>query len=208
MLRLRPWLLSAALLGCAHPQRQAPHAENLQAARPSAPERVPAAREPEREPCALPTLGEASSEELVAQLGTRLEPYQREGGAWLPNAPVLVNQNFDFAMALAMGPVGAGLAAGKRKEANQRKVSALAEMVLSADTLAQLDALRAQGVHAYLVLWGAEDAVLRLVMERARQCGREPEIQVYEGAQRGHGTWAMPGELDREARSLLEQGAR
>ncbi len=45
----------------------------------------------------LGTLAEHPSSELVLSRGTGVEAYRLESGVWLANAPILVNEDFDFA---------------------------------------------------------------------------------------------------------------
>lgn len=64
-----------------------------------APEPTAAASTSESPACTLPALSALSSADFIAQHGTQIERYQIEGGAWLTQAPVLVNQDYDFTAA-------------------------------------------------------------------------------------------------------------
>lgn len=197
-MNLRP-LPFVLLLACAH------------ANKPSAP--PPVVRVPERA-CAstaqgapLPLYAAASAAQLISDHGTRLEAYQSEGGVWLAKAPVLVNREFDFALAAGVeGGVGAGLAAAKRREGNDQVAVLLRELSLTSELVRELDSLRACGVHVYFVLWGpAEESVLKLVGEAPEQ--REQPARVIEGAKHSADDWGKGSALSDEAGALLEQFA-
>lgn len=111
--------------------------------------------------------------QYIAQHGTALDRYQIEGGVWLPHAPVLVNRDFDFALAMGMeGGIGAGLAAAKRKKENEARAAELAEVVLSKEAEAKLEELRCRGTHVYFVLWDEAEPVLRAVVDDGVRPGR------------------------------------
>lgn len=117
-------------------------------------------------PGVFPAALALSSEALIAAHGTGQETYALTGAAWLPGAPVAVNEDYDFATALGL-EAGAGIAAGKRLRANRDKAASLAGFALAKKTLAALDAARARGVHVYVILWGpAEAAEARVVTDR------------------------------------------
>lgn len=170
-----------------------------------APEQTAFASTPESPACALPALSALSSADLIAQRGTKIEPYQLEGGAWLAHAPVLINQDYDFAAALSLGPVGAGLAAGKRLEANRRKADALDAVDLPPELGQCIDNLRAAGVHAFFILWGSESASLRLALDVAPGCEGERRSQLIQGPERPQEEWTTEGTLMLEAARLLAQ---
>jgi hypothetical protein len=191
VLRIRAdWLLLAS--ACAHTPGATSHG-----ARAPAPIAEPAAE------CVLPL--EPPSSELIRQHGTILDPYQLEGGVWLDRAPVLVNEDFDFALAMGMqGGVGAGLAAARRKENNAQKAVALAVVAASPALQRQLAALRCCGVHVYFVLWGADGAVLRTVADVP---GESATSRVFESAARplrGDASWTAQGVLSVEAQRALD----
>ena len=197
-------LLSA---GCAHARSgrvQAVRREQTEAGR-----RPHAARvECQSGSVPLPPVADASSENLVADRGTGLEAYVFEGGAWLPHAPMLVNEEFDFAIAMQMDGIGAGLAARKRMDNNARKAAALGDLKLPAAVAEQLDELRACGKHAFFVLWGpASGATLKLVVDRGGADGSLKGGVVNEGSARpvtAEGGWAEPGALASEALRLMD----
>ena len=105
-------------------------------------------------------------EQHIAQHGTVLDRYQLEGGVWLPHAPVLVNRDFDFALAMALeGGLGAGLAADKRKKENEERAAELAALTLPESAEELLFKLRCLGTHVYFVLWEGKDPGLRAVID-------------------------------------------
>lgn len=190
---MRPLLLLLLLGGCAHAPVAPP---------PSSPVVAPSPA-PRTSACALPPLSELSSAALIERDGTQLDRYQLEGGVWLERAPVLVNQDFDFGTAMGLGGMGAGIAAGKRKQANEANAAALQGLKLGAENAARLDALRAQGTHVFFVLWGAEEALLRMVVEDA--CAKDAKkAQVVEGAPKASDAWRAPGALDAEMGARLD----
>lgn len=133
--------------------------------------------------------------ERIEKHGTVLDAYHREGGVWLPHAPVLVNEDFDFAIAMSLeGGLGAGLAAAKRKENNQKTVVAMGDLRLAPDVEARIEALRCSGTHVYFLIWGAEQAVLRMVVDVEGDAGKS---RVVEGG--------SAEELDAAARKLLAE---
>jgi hypothetical protein len=153
----------------------------------------------------LPHLTEATTPELLAKYGSTFEAYQREGGSWLA-LPVMVNEEFDFAIASAMEGIGPGVAAAKRVSNNEEKTRALAEVRLSDELLAGIDLMRRHGSAAYLVLWGSGSAKLRLVVEPSVNCPNRGIPEVVEGPERplvGEGSWATPGVLDAAGKELL-----
>ncbi len=120
----------------------------------------------------LGTLAEHPSSELVQSRGTGVEAYRLESGVWLANAPILVNEEFDFASAMALGLVGAGLAAGKRKQNNERRASELASLTLPSEVVAELERLRPCSVHRWGLLWGGAKPALLIVSESFDAHGR------------------------------------
>lgn len=152
--------------------------------------------------CILPR-GQPSAE-LIRRQGTVLDPYQLEGGVWLEHAPVVLNEDFDFALAMGMeGGVGAGLAAARRKENNTRKAESFSARELAPALRARLEELRCCGVHVYFVLWGAESAALRTVIDIS---GDTAQSRVVEGAARplaGEDGWTRGATLLDEARRSL-----
>jgi hypothetical protein len=142
----------------------------------------------------------------VRQHGTVVDAYQREGGAWLERAPVLVNEDFDFALAMGMeGGIGAGLAAGKRKDHNAHKAAVLAGVVGSLDALQQrLKELRCCGVHVYFLLWGAETAVLRTVVDVAGDAAKSRVVESGPRSVMGDAGWAGRDVLMAQAQQSIE----
>ena len=103
--------------------------------------------------------------ERIAAQGSVLDQYHRQDGVWLAHAPVLVNEDFDFALAMSMEDgLGAGLAAVKRKENNQKRAQELADLRLGAELDAKLEELCDCGRDVYFVLWG-RDGKMKMVLE-------------------------------------------
>ncbi|MFT3928226.1 MAG: hypothetical protein QM778_37200 [Myxococcales bacterium] len=84
---------------------------------------------------------------------------------------MLVNEDFDFGVAMGLEGIGAGIAAGQRIASNEQKVAALEIVQPSEDTLAKLEELRTHGAHGFFLLWGREKAVLKLVVDERASCG-------------------------------------
>lgn len=100
-----------------------------------------------------------------------LDIYVRQDGVWLPKAPILVNEDFDFALATAMEDgVGAGLAAAKRKQNNEKRAKSLSPLVLSDVATARIEALRCCQREVYFVLWGP--STLKVVVDHPGEMGR------------------------------------
>jgi hypothetical protein len=114
---------------------------------------------------ALGSLRERSSASVIAELGTGVDAYHLQGGAWLSHAPVLVNEEFDFGTALGLGPIGAGLAAGKRTDHNEARSRELEGVVLSERARRSLDDLRACGIHRWALLWNGKDPGIRVITD-------------------------------------------
>ena len=115
---------------------------------------------------ALPSMAELPSEALIAKYGTGLDAYQRQDGVWLPQAPVLVNEDFDFAVAMSLEAIGAGIAAKKRIDGNAKSAGELSNVTLADGEREKLDALRACGVHVFGVIWTKGEArELRVVTD-------------------------------------------
>lgn len=188
MLRLTTCLLLLAS-ACAH----APSAASSAAPGPTS---EPAAA------CTFPR--EPPPAALIDQHGTILDAYQREGGVWLERAPILINEDFDFTLAMGLeGGVGAGLAAVKRTENNAHKAAALNAIAAPPQLQQRLAELRCCGVHVYFVLWGAESATLRTVLDVPGDTARS---RVIEGATRslaGEAGWTAPDVFAAEAQRAL-----
>jgi hypothetical protein len=123
--------------------------------------------------------------QLIERHGTVLDAYHRESGVWVTHAPALVNEDFDFAIAMGLeGGMGAGLAAAKRKENNQKRAAALVDLRLPADVELQLTQLRCRGMHVYFVLWGGDNAALTLVLDVE---GDVAQSRVVDGGKPGSG---------------------
>ena len=160
---------------------------------------------------ALPPLVELSSEQVIVQHGTGVDPYWLEGGVWLRGLPVLINEDFDFAVAMGMEGIGPGIAAAQRKGDNEQKANDLHEVELAAGVLDRIEELRTRGVHVFFVLWGKEQALLRLVVEEDAGCKEHTEPRVNASAEKplaGQLGWGGPGVLSEECARLLQAGLR
>jgi hypothetical protein len=168
-MRTNVGLTLLGLAACAHgPDRGAYVAR-------SAAQSPVAAQAPITSPCAAGA--QVSHAERIAKHGTALDTYQLQDGVWLPHAPVLVNEPFDFVLAMGMeGGIGAGLAASKRKKNNQKRAEALHELRFDDAMSALLEELRCCGNEVYFLLWGTE-GIIRMVVDK------EGEGKVVDGAQ-------------------------
>lgn len=146
-----------------------------------------------------------TSEAILAKHGSSLDGYKREGGVWLTQAPVLINREFDFGMAMALeGGLGAGLAAAQRKQANAQVAGALKSVVVHAELTRALEEERRCGLHTFFLLWGADKQTLSLVSEVPGSTSHE----LTEGASLAAETWTAPGTLERELTELFAQHQR
>lgn len=119
-------------------------------------------------PAACVADAQLSTPDHIAKHGSVLDGYHREGGVWLPHAPVLINRDFDFASAMSLDDgLGAGLAAAKRREGNEKRAAELAELKLPAASEAYLAELRCRGIRAYFLVWGEEKVAVQLVVDDA-----------------------------------------
>jgi len=168
---MRTILLSALLLTNAGCVRAAP--------RPQSAAQVPEARaEPPLSQCTagdpdarLGTQAEHPADELVAR-GTGVDAYQREAGIWLSAAPVMVNEDFDFATAMAMPGIGAAIAAGKRKSSNEQRAAELGAFTLPKEVTDRLEALRGCGIHRWGLLWNGREPALLIITDRFDASGK------------------------------------
>jgi hypothetical protein len=120
--------------------------------------------------CAAPA-GARTPAERIAKDGTVLDLYFRQDGVWLPNAPILVNEDFDFMLVTTMEDgVGAGLAAAKRKQSNEKRAKVLAGVALGEVETQRIGELRCCGREVYFVLWGP--STLKVVADHAGELGR------------------------------------
>jgi hypothetical protein len=120
-----------------------------------------------------------------------LDQYHRQDGVWLSHAPVLVNEEYDFALAMSMEDgLGAGIAAAKRKQNNQKRAQELSDFRLGAALDIKLEALCACGRDVYFVLWG-RDAKIKMVLEGEGS----PRILESDGAEGAEGILQRAGEL-------------
>lgn len=107
---------------------------------------------------------------------TTLVAYDVTGGLWVKDQPLLINQNFDFTIAMSLKNIGPAIAAGKRKKGNKKIVAALTDMPrlqLQKMFLKHIESLAANKhkelfaghIALYGILYGQPKAQLRVVME-------------------------------------------
>jgi hypothetical protein len=114
--------------------------------------------------------------ERIAKHGSALDAYHLQDGIWLPHAPVLVNEDFDFALAMSMEDgLGAGLAAAARQQNNQKRADELRELRFDDALNARIEELRCCGRDVYFVLWGKEGA-LKMVVDESANEGRPGSV--------------------------------
>jgi hypothetical protein len=114
--------------------------------------------------------------------------YAGRDAAWVSRCRLAVNREFDFGLAVGLPGVGAGIAAGKRKQENRTLAESLTTFARCdmERTLSEAMALcgeRCAGlsdstINLAALLFGSERARLRLVLESARS-GRQPIRIVY-----------------------------
>lgn len=163
---------------------------------------VTAARPRPRDACETPgaslgTVAERASADIVKERGTGVDSYQLQDGVWLAHAPVLVNEDFDFSVAMGLGAVGAGIAARQRMDHNAARAAELEGMALSEADRQTLDALRACGIHRWALSWGGQSPVVRLVSDHYDASGKLTATQVKElpaAALREPGFWQEQGD--------------
>jgi hypothetical protein len=115
---------------------------------------------------------------VLRRLGSGVDPYRLQDGVWLSHAPVMVNEPFDFAQAMGLGAIGAGLAAANRQKHNRERAEQWSARELSPQAVRHLDALRACGILRWVLLWDAgEKAETHVVTERYDPQGQRLETR-------------------------------
>jgi hypothetical protein len=115
------------------------------------------------------------SELAQLDLRERVGPYPAQNAAWVAGQPLAVNHDFDFAVALGVEDVGAGIAVAQRRNKNAALAERLAKLE-AIDLPALLQRLCAQGrpacaklagkrVRIYGFLYGERAARLRVLLE-------------------------------------------
>lgn len=128
---------------------------------------------------------------------------------------MLINEDFDFALAMTMDGIGAGLASQQRKARNASKREALSKhTALGANVRAELDALRSAGFHAFFLLWGSrENAQLKLVVDPLAGCPEPTRTRMPTTSRmldgpvkpvEGEQGWTSADALDAEASRLIQ----
>jgi len=162
---------------------------------------------PGPEPAPLSELGQLELRERVGR-------YPAQSAAWVAGQPLAVNHDFDFAVALGVEDIGAGIAVAQRRNKN----AALAERLAKLEAIelpALLQRLCAQGraacaklagkrVRIYGFLYGERAARLQVLLELA---GGEAAPAIYSSiSEPGTAvTFAQPGALAGAFAAELEQ---
>lgn len=122
-------------------------------------------------------------EEIQATVtpGTSTLPaYDLTGSVWVKNQPLLINQDFDFGMAMSLPDIGPGIAAGQRKKGNEEVAQILEAMpplhldaifkrhMKNSDSMGQ-----PKRVTLYGVLFGQPNAQLRVILESKSTAGED-----------------------------------
>lgn len=94
-----------------------------------------------------PVLDLAELKARVAPSSSSLPSYHLTGAVWVPERPLLVNRDFDFALAMSLRGTGAGVAAQQRQQENQKLAARLASIppLEAAEALAEYDGPAACG---------------------------------------------------------------
>jgi hypothetical protein len=110
-------------------------------------------------------------------LSARFDEYLVRDAAWVPGLPLAINRDFDFALAMSLDGIGAGIAAKKRRDANlelAQRLSGVAPLdhdallqALCAASPAACERLAGARVRIYGLLFGEHDARLQVVLEVA-----------------------------------------
>jgi hypothetical protein len=125
----------------------------------------------------------------------------------------MVNEPFDFVQALGLGAIGAGLAAATRQKNNHERAESLGTSTLSPEVEGYVDALRACGIHRWVLAWARGDkAETRVVTERydERSARIETRVHVLPGdVAFDAATWMLPADAGEPLarRSAPEQAA-
>lgn len=108
----------------------------------------------------------------VTPATSTLPAYDLTGGVWVKDQPLLINQDFDFAMGMSLPDIGPAIAAGQRKKGNEEVAQLLEAMPpLSLDAMFKRH-LKNSGsmtpprqMTLYGILYGQPDAHLRVILE-------------------------------------------
>jgi hypothetical protein len=108
-------------------------------------------------------------------LAARVGSYAAQDAVWVPGQPIAVNRGFDFAIAIALEGMGAGIAAAQRQTSNAdlaRTLAALEPIDVQALLRAKCDdrpaacaVLTGYQIYLYGLLFGDKAARLRVVLE-------------------------------------------
>jgi hypothetical protein len=135
-------------------------------------------------------------------LERRFGPYLARDAVWVAQQPVLVNRDFDFAIAMAPEGFGAGLAASRRQKGNAALANALAQRSridsaqlteLLTDAEAACEAWNPAGRRIYGMVYGQQRARLRVVIESSENAGLTHHAAL--GESRAESAFLEPGVL-------------
>lgn len=138
----------------------------------------------------------------VTPATSTLPAYDLTGGVWVKNQPLLINQDFDFAMGMSLPDIGPAIAAGQRKKGNEEIAQLLETMPpLQLDATLQkhmkdsvlMDPPRQ--ITLYGILFGQPNAHLKVILENSNRQGENEKqsrfIYVTDwAAVKGEDSWA------------------
>lgn len=125
----------------------------------------------------------AELRELVSPNHSNLDAYLLTDGAWVKDAPIFVNQEFDFGTALGLEGIGAGIASAQRQRVSKETAGLLEPLAnidlnkIFASSLRQLEKKAALFKHyrvaVYAILFGHPKARLQCIVELHRKVGKD-----------------------------------
>ena len=128
-------------------------------------------------------------QENVSPRSSNLPAYELTGCIWVKGQPLLINQDFDFSMAMGLPDIGAAVAAGTRKKGNEEVVKLLQDMPPLALEDRFNEAIKSslmnpqeKEIKLYGILFGQPDAHLRTILElydHQENPGRDPLRFIY-----------------------------
>jgi hypothetical protein len=137
----------------------------------------------------------------VTPATSTLPAYDLTGGVWVKDQPLLINQDFDFAMGMGLPDIGPAIAAGQRKKGNEEVAQLLEAMPpLRLDVILQKHMKDStfknplEQITLYGILFGQPNAHLRVILETRNTQGEDEKnlrlIYVTDWASvRGEDSW-------------------
>lgn len=114
----------------------------------------------------------------VTPATSTLPAYDLTGGVWVKDQPLLINQDFDFAMGMSLPDIGPAVAAGQRKRGNEEVAQLLEAMPpLQFDATLQKHMKDSvlmgppRQITLYGILFGQPNAYLRVILENSTRQG-------------------------------------